>query len=127
MKAFNEAMTLGAASDLSAQNELQYSTANTLYNLDEIHKDINDDESYAKGLQNIATQYDTCRNELEAYNEAIKDGNRNSKKAKKAQEELAKAIRKAEWDKFTDGALDAAKALKKATSQKDVEKNLVTI
>ena len=30
MKAFNKAMVLGAASDLGAQNELKYSTANTI-------------------------------------------------------------------------------------------------
>ena len=128
MEAFYDTFAIGSASGgVEEINELKYSTATSLYQLDEIDSSINDNEAYSKGLQHIAVQYDTCRNELEAYNEAIKDGNRNSKKAKKAQEELAKAIRKAEWDKFTDGALDAAKALKKATSQKDIEKNLATI
>lgn len=101
-------------------------TAKNMAELDSMELD-KDSEAYREGLKNLASQYEDCQDELNNYLNTLEKYGKESKEARVASEKLAKSIRKAEWDKFTDDALEAAKALKKATSPKDIEKNLKII
>ena len=84
-------------------------------------------KNYNKALVGLASQYESCQDEVEAYNKAIKNGDENSEEAKKAIKDLEKALKKAEWDKFTEQALDYAKALKDLTDENEITKNLIGI
>lgn len=73
--------------------------------------------SHAKGLQSLAAEYESCREELEAYNEALRSGD--TEKAIEAAKDLEKAIKSAEWDKLTDEAIEYYDVLEDGSSTQE--------
>lgn len=112
---------------LSNTDELRYSYASTLGELEQLYKEDNNDEVYEKQLRAIAGSYEECEEALNEYSEEVKAAAGDAEKLQKAQNKLAKAIKKIEWDNFTEEALEYAQALKTATSEKDIYKNLKSI
>lgn len=142
MEAFKSTITEGSLSGVNAQEELLYSTKSTLKELGDFHEEIGNAEAYSKQLTYLARSYDEDSEAANNYQEALdnydgtledlekhyKEATRGARKLTdqekqviKTQQALAKEIRKAEWDKFTEKALSYAQALK---NTKNVDKQL---
>lgn len=140
---FKETISTGSLNGVNEQEEFQYLNKDTLNELDEFHDKIGNVEAYSKALRLMARGYDENSDAAIKYEEALDNLGENGlenlqKKLKKtgkslqtlddneknflkAQSDLTKEIKKAEWDKFTEKALKYAQALK---DTKDVDKQL---
>lgn len=100
----------------------------TVSNLNELNNmSLMTDEAKSQSLIRLAAQYENCSDEVIDYTAIIKKYPKDSKEVKKALEEMAKAIKKAEWNKFSEDIADAAKGLSKIADPDDIEKNLGVI
>ena len=87
----------------------------------------------------LGSQYDECatgvenlQDAQEKYNETLESGTEEEvaeayEDLIDAQKDLDKQLKKAEWDNFTDKALEAAQALEDCTDASEISKNLKTI
>lgn len=126
------------AGDQGKYNEIIYNSATNSGELDQIHETLGDDDAYGEGLASLASQYEECDEALQSYTEAMEDHNEaieefgeGSDEAIKAEKRLRsegarlrRELKKVEWEKFTEDALDYAAALEDCTNEKDIEKNL---
>lgn len=81
-------------------DEMLASTATSLMDLDNLSKHENfDTETEQKALIGLASAYEDCRDEVLAYQAAIDSGNPDA--IVKAEKELRKALRDADWRKAT--------------------------
>lgn len=126
------------AGDQGKYNEIIYNSATNSGELDQIHETLGDDDAYGEGLASLASQYEECDEALQSYTEAMEDHNealeefgegsdeaiKSEKKLRSEGARLRRELKKVEWEKFTEDALDYASALEDCTNEKDVEKNL---
>ncbi len=85
-------------------------------------------EAYQAGLQAIATQYESCQDAATDYNETIikvKDGTLEGEEATealaKAERNLIKAIKDAEWNELTKQVKDYYETLQDSTDYLEIE------
>ena len=103
-------------------DEMQASTASSSAELDLFKTKgiITETESYSKALVGLASQYESCTDEVENYNEAVKRYGKDSTQAKDAQDKLNKALRSAEWDKLGKNIKTALKDLKDLKNTEEI-------
>ena len=104
-------------------------TATSLNDLNEKTAELGEvsTAAYGDALVVLAGNLGGCEEALENYNEVIAKHGKDSTEAAQAQKNLAKAIQKSQWKKFTKQAKDAAKALKGLTDSGDIEEQLSVI
>lgn len=58
-------------------------------------------KSYSDGLRSVASQYDSCEEELSEYNKVLANNALDSEKATKAEKKLINAVKDANWNRAT--------------------------
>lgn len=103
----------------SEYQEMLASTATSSIDFDKIsNKESFDTDTKQKGLKNLASAYADCADEVEAYNDAIQNGT--PEEQAKAEKELRKSLRDAEWRKATKAINGYYKEMKNLTEAEDI-------
>lgn len=93
----------------STQLDNLYSAANSEEGIDDETK-IRNTAAYSDALKLLGSRYESCREALDNYNKAIKEGD--FEKIAQAQNALNKAIKDAEWEELTKKCRNNIEALK---------------